>query len=505
MRARPGGRRAGIQRPVPQEVQHPAGVRHVHPSELLPSPIPRSAVLPAVRRRSAGPRVLSAAAAAAVLLSTTGCLAGPAGQSVAMPSGPTPSVSTGPTAPAGPEASGQAPSGQAPGPDSSAASPLAALDERALRAVFEDTAKELLVPGAVMLLRTPQRDLTFTYGVTSLGGSTPVSPDGHVRIGSITKTWTGTVILQLVQEGKLRLDRQGGAVPARRAQRRGHHHRTAAEHAQRALQLLGVVRAEPGPGHDPAKGLDAGGAAGHRLCPAPVFRPGRGVPLLEHEHRPAGPDRRTARGQAAGADHRGSDPGRRWACPSPPSRRRTPRTLPSPHPQGYMYMDNLLTLSSARLPADLLAKAQAGTLLPNDVTNANPSWTWAAGQGVSTAADLATWAEALAGGRLLDAQMQRMRLDSVRPVDPADPNGAAVRAGPGEVREPLRAHRRTARLQLLRRPRPGQQGHPGGVDQPCARGRRARPGRHHRPERAWCPGCPDRGAGSVACCAGPAG
>ena len=30
--------------------------------------------------------------------------------------------------------------------------------------------------------------------------------DDHFRIGSITKTFTGTVILQLVDEGKLKLD-----------------------------------------------------------------------------------------------------------------------------------------------------------------------------------------------------------------------------------------------------------------------------------------------------------
>ena len=28
----------------------------------------------------------------------------------------------------------------------------------------------------------------------------------HIRIGSVTKTWTGTVVLQLVDEGRIRLD-----------------------------------------------------------------------------------------------------------------------------------------------------------------------------------------------------------------------------------------------------------------------------------------------------------
>lgn len=75
-----------------------------------------------------------------------------------------------------------------------------------LEGVFEENATSLGQPGAVMLIRTPEGEFTATYGVTSPGGSTPVSVDDHIRIGSNTKTWTGTVILQLVQEGKIALD-----------------------------------------------------------------------------------------------------------------------------------------------------------------------------------------------------------------------------------------------------------------------------------------------------------
>ncbi|GAA3690057.1 serine hydrolase domain-containing protein [Arthrobacter ginkgonis] len=302
------------------------------------------------------------------------------------------------------------------------------MDERALRAVFEDTAKELLVPGAVMLLRTPQRDLTFTYGVTSLGGSTPVSPDGHVRIGSITKTWTGTVILQLVQEGKLRLADKvaqyrpdvpnGEAITIEQLlnMRSGLYNYSESYELNLALdttpqrvwtpeELLAIAFALP-----------------------PYFAPGEGFHYSNTNTVLLGLIAEQLEGKplARIIEDRILEPLGLSGSSFPPS---NTGELPSPHPQGYMYMDNLLTLSSARLPADLLAKAQAGTLLPNDVTNANPSWTWAAGQGVSTAADLATWAEALAGGRLLDAQTQRMRLDSVRPVDPADPNGAQYGLG----------------------------------------------------------------------------
>jgi D-alanyl-D-alanine carboxypeptidase len=74
----------------------------------------------------------------------------------------------------------------------------------------------------------------------------------------------------------------------------------------------------------------------------------------------------------------------------------------------------------------------AGTLLPNDVTDNNPSWGWAAGAGISTTADLADWAAALVGGGLLDDEMQKQRLDSPMPVDPAAPEGSAY--GPAIAR-----------------------------------------------------------------------
>src|SRR5947209_4940351 len=76
-----------------------------------------------------------------------------------------------------------------------------------LQPELETLAKDLLVTGAVVEVRSPELgDWTTTIGTQTFHGSDPVQVDDHIRIGSITKTWTGTVILQLVQEGKLRLD-----------------------------------------------------------------------------------------------------------------------------------------------------------------------------------------------------------------------------------------------------------------------------------------------------------
>ena len=83
---------------------------------------------------------------------------------------------------------------------------LKPFDPVALQGVVEATAKELLLPGAMVLLRTPQGDFAFGYGATELGGTTPPRTDMHFRAASNTKTMTAAVIVLLVQEGKLHFD-----------------------------------------------------------------------------------------------------------------------------------------------------------------------------------------------------------------------------------------------------------------------------------------------------------
>ena len=74
------------------------------------------------------------------------------------------------------------------------------------KAAVEATAKELLLPGAMVLLHTPQGDFVFGYGTTELGVTNPPRADTHFRAASNTKTMTAAVIVQLAQEGKLRFD-----------------------------------------------------------------------------------------------------------------------------------------------------------------------------------------------------------------------------------------------------------------------------------------------------------
>ncbi|MBS1699905.1 MAG: beta-lactamase family protein [Actinobacteria bacterium] len=61
-------------------------------------------------------------------------------------------------------------------------------------------------PGAVVAVRSPEGTWIGAYGVSDLTTNAPMTTDVHHRIGSVTKTFTTTVILQLVAQKKLSLD-----------------------------------------------------------------------------------------------------------------------------------------------------------------------------------------------------------------------------------------------------------------------------------------------------------
>src|SRR6266508_5511612 len=85
-------------------------------------------------------------------------------------------------------------------------SALKPIDKAALQTLVDTTARELLIPGAMVLLRTPQGEFTVSYGTTLLGANSPPRADTHFRIASNTKTMTAAVIVLLAQENKLSLD-----------------------------------------------------------------------------------------------------------------------------------------------------------------------------------------------------------------------------------------------------------------------------------------------------------
>ncbi|MGW4022652.1 serine hydrolase domain-containing protein [Streptomyces sp. NPDC005009] len=69
-----------------------------------------------------------------------------------------------------------------------------------------DALRDAGVTGVAVRLETPRGTVTARSGVGDLVTRRPVSKDGHLRLGSTTKTFVATVVLQLVGERRLSLD-----------------------------------------------------------------------------------------------------------------------------------------------------------------------------------------------------------------------------------------------------------------------------------------------------------
>jgi D-alanyl-D-alanine carboxypeptidase len=296
------------------------------------------------------------------------------------------------------------------------------IDATALRAVVERLAVDLKVPGAVVVIRTPQGTVEVGVGTTDLAAHTPPDAHTHFRIASNTKTMTAALIVLLAQDGKLTFgDPVSAYVPgvpngenitiAQLLTMRSGLYGYTADPA-----LAAVMDAEPGRAWTPQEVLDI--AFRH----PPQFAPGQsyeysntnyallglvaekvgGRPLAEQfAERLFGPAGLTQTSLPAAGD----------------------TAIPAPYSHGYMYGGSYYALADDPYPADLQAGARAGTLQPIDYTNQNPSYATAAGGAVSTADDLARWIKALVSGEVLDPDYHRQWLASLQAEDPQAPDG----------------------------------------------------------------------------------
>ena len=78
--------------------------------------------------------------------------------------------------------------------------------EDALNAALEKSFEESGAPGVVAAVQTPEYTWIRALGVADTTSKAPMTPDVHHRIGSVTKTFTGTLLLQAEAEGLLSLD-----------------------------------------------------------------------------------------------------------------------------------------------------------------------------------------------------------------------------------------------------------------------------------------------------------
>lgn len=259
--------------------------------------------------------------------------------------------------------------------------------------------KAMQVPGAVIVVQSARTGAWATsLGTSNLATREPMKANLHFRIGSITKTFTGTVILQLAQEGKLRLDDpvatyqpevpNGAHITLREllAMRSGLYNytddpsveqevKTHPEKVWRPQELLAIA-----------------------FKHAPSFAPGTKYHYSSTNFILLGMiiEQLTGRPVEHMFQQRIFAPLGTSSMLLPA---RTSATLPTPYAQGYEK-----PLSPSQKP---------GTSSPGKLANVafvNPSWGWTAGSAISTAHDLTIWVKALATGKPLNPAMQKERL-----------------------------------------------------------------------------------------------
>jgi D-alanyl-D-alanine carboxypeptidase len=294
---------------------------------------------------------------------------------------------------------------------------------RALRPEVAARVKEMRIPGAVVVVRSPKLgNCSISVGTRKLGSDQPIRLDDQFRIGSNTKTMTGTVVLQLVEEKKLRLDdpvskyrddvpngenitieqmlnMSSGLADYTDLPELAHSMDATPEKVWTPDEVLALSFAQP-PAFAPGEGHLYSNA--NTVLLGLIIEQITGEPLeqvfQERIFRPHG------------LTH--------TLLPA-----RTTNTMPKAHSDGYLVgtVTEMFANGGVLSPAQVDA-LDAGTLVRIDVTDMNPSWGWAAGAAISTTDDLARYVKALGSGELLGRKMQRQRLASVRPIDPTNPD-----------------------------------------------------------------------------------
>lgn len=285
---------------------------------------------------------------------------------------------------------------------------------RALRPRLESLRQDMLVPGAVVLVRSPTLgDWTGTFGTRTRGGTDPIQGSDHWRIGSCTKTMVGTTILQLVEEGRLRLtdpvsqfrpDVPNGAnitIEQLLTMRSGLFNYTEDEPFNAAMDR------DPQRVWQPAELL----AVAFASVKNPYFLPGQGFHYSNTNTILLGliVEQLTGKPLEQALWERIFKPLGLANTAFPPL---SSNALLEPHPRGYTYGTAEETVTSDVLSPEKQAAAKAGTFLPRDSTDLNPSWGWAAGAAFSNGEDLVRYVQVLVEGGLLSQDMQRLRLQS---------------------------------------------------------------------------------------------
>jgi D-alanyl-D-alanine carboxypeptidase len=280
------------------------------------------------------------------------------------------------------------------------------------------------MPGLLIGVWDPQKGVyKGAFGVAdTASGRAPVAADAF-RAGSVTKTFTATLILQLVAEGKLRLDGRVSAYAPKLAKRHP-------EVGQRTLRQLLSMRSGLPEYTDALVGI----APARGWTPDKVWSPNQLIDFAFKSGPVTAADAPSATyvntnyitlGEVASAVTGKTLPDLvRSRILEPLGLKRTiyPRladaSLPSASTHGYVTAGGLADF------AKYGSTVAAGT----DVSDWSPSWGGSAGIMVSTLDDLARWAAARFGSALLPA---KLRTERTRTAAPFPPFGPSARYGLG--------------------------------------------------------------------------
>lgn len=257
--------------------------------------------------------------------------------------------------------------------------------------------RQLGIPGVTVMAQDPRLGLwAGSFGTANRTTGEPMRAADHFRIASVTKTFVATVVLQLVQEGKLRFsDRLYKWVPV------------IPNSGQITIRELlnhtsGIRDYEDNPvlaysiANQPLRVWTTPELVQLSLFLPPVFQPGAGWKYSNTNYLLLGIIVEKVTGHSLGYEIR-----RRVLAPLAMRQTSFPLADPSLPPP----------LSHGYAPAGIVGPPDNPV---TDYTRWSPSWDFGAGNMVSTAPDLLAWGPALAKGTLLGPAMRAAQRSWVR-------------------------------------------------------------------------------------------
>ena len=282
--------------------------------------------------------------------------------------------------------------------------------ESRLLPVIAEQMEAMQVPGLVAIVETADGDsYELALGLADVETEEPMQLSDHFRIGSITKTLTATVILQLAEEGKLGLD--DPLAP---------YFPGVDTNGATIRQALNMTTGIPGytgdafmqgQAADPQKVWTPDEVIAIVAGRPPLFAAGDGWDYSNTNYTMLGLIAEQAGGAPLGeliAD-RIFEPLGMDGCSVPAA---DDTSIPSPRSHGYQWGTYW---NGEGTPPPMV-----------DVTDWNMSWGFGTGEAICTAPDMLIWAQALVSGELLDPATQAERLEGLSNADGSVPYGLGI-------------------------------------------------------------------------------